>query len=382
MFTSLTQRSLRLAVVLCPLVAVALTVGVRPADAATIVSVQNGILATGSGSVAPTLPSASAVGNLLVAALQSTATTVFTAPSGWVRAVGAESACCGRVEIWYYQNNPGGISSATFSSTSGTLGAQLSEWSGVSTSGALDKTGTGSSGSAGSFTVSSSAATTVANELTVTDLNTGGSNIASITAGTGWAHLFSNLVGGDAADYRLDLPAGTASETASVSPNQSWLGAMATFKPAGCFGGSLTMSVPASASFPAVTLNGTDQTVTTKVIPVVDDETGSGAGWNITGTSTTFTTGSILLSTAATQVTAASRSAGTGNCSLPTNSIGYPVTLPAGSSPPTAVKLYNAAASTGKGPTDVTLTFRLAVAANSYIGTYTSTWTFAIVSGP
>jgi hypothetical protein len=58
------------------------------------------------------------------------------------------------------------------------------------------------------------------------------------------------------------------------------------------------------------------------------------------------------------------------------------VTLPAGSSPPTAVKLYNAAANTGEGPTNVTLKFQLSIPANTYHGTYTSTWTFAIVSGP
>jgi len=58
------------------------------------------------------------------------------------------------------------------------------------------------------------------------------------------------------------------------------------------------------------------------------------------------------------------------------------VTLPAGSIPPTAVKLFKAASNTGSGPTNVTLSFQLAVPANAYRGTYTSTWTFAIVSGP
>jgi len=117
-----------------------------------------------------------------------------------------------------------------------------------------------------------------------------------------------------------------------------------------------------------------------------DDESGTGTswnGWNITGTSTTFSDGAgHTLPTSAASISAASRVAGTGNCSLPTNSITYPVTLPAGSTPPTAVKLYNAAANTGEGPTNVTLTTKLAVGANTFKGTYTSTWTFAIVSGP
>jgi hypothetical protein len=58
------------------------------------------------------------------------------------------------------------------------------------------------------------------------------------------------------------------------------------------------------------------------------------------------------------------------------------VTLPAAASPPTPIKLYNAAATTGWGPVGVTLTSRLSVPANTYRGTYTSIWTFAIVSGP
>jgi hypothetical protein len=46
------------------------------------------------------------------------------------------------------------------------------------------------------------------------------------------------------------------------------------------------------------------------------------------------------------------------------------------------VKVFNAAANTGAGPTLVTLTSQIAVPANSYKGTYTSTWTITIASGP
>ena len=70
------------------------------------------------------------------------------------------------------------------------------------------------------------------------------------------------------------------------------------------------------------------------------------------------------------------------NCSLPTNSIAYPVTLPAGAGPPAAVKLYNASVNTGSGASTVTLTFGLTIHASTYTGTYTSTWTFTIGSGP
>jgi hypothetical protein len=151
-----------------------------------------------------------------------------------------------------------------------------------------------------------------------------------------------------------------------------------------CSLGSLTITVPATVTFPGITLNGTDQTTSTPVQLTADDErTLSHPGWNITATSTTLTNAnSQTLSTSATQITAASATAQTGNCSLPTNSISYPVTVPAGGTPPTAVKVFNAAANTGAGPTLVTLTSGITVPVNSYKGTYTSTWTITIASGP
>jgi hypothetical protein len=71
-----------------------------------------------------------------------------------------------------------------------------------------------------------------------------------------------------------------------------------------------------------------------------------------------------------------------GTCRLPTNAIAYPVTLPAATTAPTAVKLYDAAAATGLGPSTVTLTFKLSVPPNAYNGSFSSTWTFSLVSGP
>ena len=97
---SLTARAARLGLAVLPLVAAALTLA-PPADAATIARVQNGTLVTGRGSISPTLSSASTTGTLLVAVLQNTATTAFSAPSGWTLAVAAQKGCCGRVEVWY-----------------------------------------------------------------------------------------------------------------------------------------------------------------------------------------------------------------------------------------------------------------------------------------
>jgi hypothetical protein len=60
----------------------------------------------------------------------------------------------------------------------------------------------------------------------------------------------------------------------------------------------------------------------------------------------------------------------------------YPVSLPAAATPPTATKLYDAAPHTGLGPSNVTLVFAVSAPANIFTGTYTSTWTISIVSGP
>ncbi len=388
MVASLTARSARVLLLLCPLVAVGLTVGASPAQAA-IAKLQTGTEATGTGnSISPTLPSASTAGNLLVAVLANGNTfssNAFSGPSGWTNATGIWQSGNGRVEIWYRANNPGGITSATFTvgNSGGAIIGELTEWSGVAISSPLDKVGTNTSGSSTSSTVSTSAATTLANDVGITAFTTSFAP-SSFSAGASWSHLFSDTSRGMVADFGLNLSVATASETESAGfpSSGNWADAIATFKPA-CAGGSLTLTAPASSSFPAFTLNGTDQTATTTLVLTPDDETASNSGWNITGTSTTLTNaGGKTLSTTATQVTTASAAAATGNCTLPTNSIGYPVTLPAASSPPTAVKLYNAATSTGTGPTDVTLTFQLALPANTFIGTYTSTWTFAIVSGP
>ena len=68
--------------------------------------------------------------------------------------------------------------------------------------------------------------------------------------------------------------------------------------------------------------------------------------------------------------------------SNPTNAITYPVSVPAASSPPTAVKFFNAAANTGMGVFTNTPTIGVFVPQNSFAGTYTSTLTLSVVSGP
>ncbi len=361
------------------------------AQAAGIAKVQSGPLVTSTTtSLVLTLPAASTAGDLLVASIAaSTPTPSFTGPTGWARA--SSRAGTGDAEIWYLASSASGITSATFSAASGTVsGGTLLELSGVAASGPLDQTGTVATGSgASSASVTTSGATAVGGELAITSFEEAltTSQTVTFTPGTGWANVASSASTAYTAhitsDDELGLAVGTATERETSSVAGTWAEVIATFRPVACSGGALTMTTPAMVTFPGTTLTGRDQTATTTAVVVPNDQTGSGAGWKVSGTSTVFVNaaGKTLAATATT-VTGASASSATGNCSLPTNAVTYPVTLPAGPGPPAAVKLFDAVAGTGAGPSSVAISFKLAVPANTFIGTYTSTWTMTVSSGP
>jgi WxL domain surface cell wall-binding len=149
-------------------------------------------------------------------------------------------------------------------------------------------------------------------------------------------------------------------------------------------GGALSLTHGGTASVGPVTLDGTDQTVNYTLPLSITDVRGNGNGWNATITSTTFSDGSgHSLAAAASGVSSVTSScvAG-GTCTAPSNSIAYPLTVPAGATAPAAVKLFNAAVNTGMGRFTVTPTIAVAVPGNAFAGTYTSTVTVAAVSGP
>ena len=143
------------------------------------------------------------------------------------------------------------------------------------------------------------------------------------------------------------------------------------------------VSAPGSVTFSG-TLSGSNQTLTAAQPFDVGDATGAGAGWNVTATSTTFTAGSHTLSTGASTVGSAPTIAcdASVTCTSATNAITYPYSLPAAATAPTATKLFNAAVNTGLGNQTVTPTWSVAVPANAFAGSYTSTWTFSLVSAP
>jgi hypothetical protein len=147
-----------------------------------------------------------------------------------------------------------------------------------------------------------------------------------------------------------------------------------------------TFSV-STASAPAFTANldAGDSTPTYTAALTSQDTRGTGAGWNETITSTQFTTGvpnNYTLATNASSLTGVSVTNGTGTNTAPTNSVTYPLAVPAAAVAPAAVKFINAAANTGMGRFTLTPTVGVFVPQNTFAGTYTSTLTIAIISGP
>ena len=166
--------------------------------------------------------------------------------------------------------------------------------------------------------------------------------------------------------------------------------------------GTLSLTAPASLTW-TIRLSGAFQSVV-DLLPAdqqftVNDGTGSGAGWNITVSATTFTTGSSALANSGTFGLTGSLTSSTANnapsatcvtsCTLPTDSVsGYPVAITTAASP-TPVKVYGALAGTGLGAIIVggstaanPLGWWLSVPATALSGTYTSTVTVSVASGP
>jgi YVTN family beta-propeller protein len=144
-------------------------------------------------------------------------------------------------------------------------------------------------------------------------------------------------------------------------------------------------TVPGALNFSG-SVTGAPQ-VLSSTLPL-DITNGAASGWSISATSTTWTTGGgspHTLPLTATSISGAPTVACdvVSACALATNAITYPpYVLPAGTTAPTATKLFNAAATTGTGNQTVTPTLKLSVPANMFAGTYTSTVTLTLSSGP
>jgi hypothetical protein len=205
------------------------------------------------------------------------------------------------------------------------------------------------------------------------------------------------LTAGPAAIPPMAGPAAAATPTCSPSTPASSCTMSGSF---GLTTGSLGVAAPASLTWSAA-LTGYNLTVVdpTDTTYTADDSTGTGGGWDITAAATTFTAGTHTLANSGTFSTTGSTSsaaattapsdvcASNATCVLPTeSSVTYPVAITTAASSPTPVKIYNATSNTGMGAVTIGSTtpvgWWLTVPASASYGTYTSTITLAMNTGP
>ncbi|HET9920331.1 MAG TPA: WxL domain-containing protein [Ktedonobacteraceae bacterium] len=130
----------------------------------------------------------------------------------------------------------------------------------------------------------------------------------------------------------------------------------------------------------STTLDGTDQTLSYTLPVQLKDATGSGSGWNLQISATALSDGVNGHSALTQQVSAASASCVSGNhCTGATSATppSYPLVLSS-----TAQKFFSADANSGMGILNVSTSLQVLVPGNTYAGTYTTTLTLAVVSGP
>jgi len=166
--------------------------------------------------------------------------------------------------------------------------------------------------------------------------------------------------------------------------------------------GPLAVTVPGSLSWSG-TLTGRDQsihdTTTADQDLTVSDQTASGAGWNVSVAATTFTSGTHTLPNTGTLTLDGSVSTSNGttaptngcgsSCVPPSDTVSYPVAITTAATSPLPYSIYTAQASSGLGVAILggsssanPVGWWLKVLANTRAGTYTSTVTMSVSSGP
>jgi hypothetical protein len=170
----------------------------------------------------------------------------------------------------------------------------------------------------------------------------------------------------------------------------------------GVTAGTLSQTSPASFTW-AETLDGLDQDIVDTTAGdeqyTVNDATGSGDGWHVTMAATTFTNGSHVFANTGTlstngsvssiSTTTAPSATCTGTCTLPTNTTTYPVAITTAASSPTPSTIYDTSLNTGLGQVVIggstasdPIGWWLVVPASAWAGSYTSTVTLELISGP
>jgi hypothetical protein len=366
--------------------AAVLVLAAPPAGAAITYRSSTTNTASATNSIVLSTPSDVQVGDVMVASVSIGGTSVpgtLTTPTGWTQALAPKVQ--GNVEVGTYYRVVTGTeaTSYTWSVASGSfsLAGGIVDYAGVSNA-PIDVTRSsgGNSGTAGC----TGANTTTANDYVL--VSAADNANVTFTPPAGMTERFDLPTTRASLEHSSVLqPSSGATGTKTATPSSTtaaWACEVVAIKPST---GNLTVTAPGSAPSFSLTLNGLDQTATYTPSLSLTDTRSFPAGWNLQITSTQFATGGgATLPTSASTVTGVTSACNTGSTcgTAPTNNVTYPFTLPAGSTPPTAVKLYNAAFGTGSGILDVTPTVQVAVPGNASAGSYSSTLTVTVASGP
>jgi len=186
-----------------------------------------------------TLPRPSTPGDLLVATIATPVRAGYSAPPGWILAATATSDANQTAQIWYYPDNPGGITSVSFGSpgASAVTGA-VSEWSGVAKTAPLDQTGVNTTDNRASTNVRTGHLFGTG-DLAVSEsaMFLDGGGTVKPTPGPGWSAIGSDgsswptWWGHGSSDYKLGVCTATVSESPANAKAVTWADTIAAFKP-------------------------------------------------------------------------------------------------------------------------------------------------------
>jgi hypothetical protein len=154
-------------------------------------------------------------------------------------------------------------------------------------------------------------------------------------------------------------------------------------------GGTLTVEAPSNLDW-TQTLSGLNIQSSASAPLTAIDATGAGLGWNIAATATAFTTGTYTLPTGSLSFNGSSSSQGANttpvdsivgtSSSANDSALSYPIGDIDGAAIPVVV--YEAAIGSGMGTNNLATDWWLSLLGNTFAGTYTSTITLQIASGP
>jgi hypothetical protein len=339
----------------------------------------------GASSLTLPPPTAVAQGEVEIATVSLASAAAITPPAGWTQIIDTQlGSSLQQASFWHLAGSSEANATFAFGASSTAAGG-IAAYAGVDPVTIIDaaaaQAGSGATASVPSLNAS------YAGDLV---LGVGSfANDGALSPGRPAAQRYTASAAalGGPALLAQDEMSTAAGQTAGQSINDllagRWIAQAIALKAAGP-GGTLSVSTSAAPSF-AANLDAGDQTATYSFPLSVVASASPPPGWNLAITSTQFSNGSATLPASASQIAAApavSCVSQYANCSPPSNSISYPVAVPAGTTPPSPAKFFDAAPGSGAGLFTVTPTVEVSIPQNSFAGTYTSTLTISIASGP